>query len=188
MTFEKLTSDQTVLWPGRAGDLVIWFRWPGLFVEKAVQVKPIDFWELRDGDRVMLTARWEDLPEPLRSSPVRPLDTLSESGVVLRSLRPQTAKPVEGPHIWRPVVGDRILWTGNRPSSGAVVLGAVECVCGAIVLGEPRDGDRITPTFGAPQGDEASESCKALFAAAHRTLAEAGLPRTLSDGPWRFGR
>lgn len=186
MPIKKLSANQTLLWPTRAGDLAVWFRWPGVLAMKAEDTRPIDFWELHDGDQIMLTTRSQDLPEPLRSAPTRSVDPDTEAEAVLRSLRGSQELP-EGPHIWRPVAGDRIIWAGTRRDGPPVIIDAVECDTCALVLGQPRNGDWMNPPFGTPHDEKPSDASRRIFVVAHRAFAEAGPSRTISVGGWRLG-
>jgi hypothetical protein len=57
-----IDRDTTVLLPCRRGDFLLWIRSKGFLADPADPLTIPDYWELHDGDSVMITNRLPDLP------------------------------------------------------------------------------------------------------------------------------
>lgn len=93
-----------------------WVRCKGLFAPPGQQFGVRDVWQMKDGDYLTITNRWQDLP------PWFDLHPLECSGALCdwmqKKLREgyEPEEPVEGPNIWRLSAGDRLAWVGPFPA------------------------------------------------------------------------
>jgi hypothetical protein len=113
---EVVRRNTTIVLPCRAHDYVLWFRGQGIFNDPASGIGILDFWELKNGELVTITNRYEDLPawfelHPLeaQNSAVQPMQKKLQSGY-------EPGEIVEGPNLWRAITGDKIGWVARtRP-------------------------------------------------------------------------
>src|SRR5690348_4263922 len=91
----------------RNGDQVIWWRWLNILAQEP-DVR--DVWQLQDQDWILVTTRSADLPSWFDR---RPRGDERSYAHTLKRVRAGELppEPLEGPHIWRVLAGDRITWT-----------------------------------------------------------------------------
>jgi hypothetical protein len=88
-----------------AGDFLVWVRCPNPSSDPPEVVIP-DFWEFREGDRLLITNREEDYPASVEQM---------EEG---------------GPSLWKVLPGDRLAWVGWRGKANerqATLVALVNC-------------------------------------------------------------
>lgn len=186
-------GDMTLRWPCSRGDFLIWFGWKGLLSmfeddpSKAVLIR--DVWEMRDGDQVTITNRYEDIPGWFTLHPLEvcnrfipPMQKLLDSGY-------DPPDPLEGANIWRIKDGDRLAWVGKLspglPQKGPILVDFREC---ALVIGE--NAGKITMDniykFGAQTKEKYTPSELAMICEAIRAVFQLGMPRTFTP-EWKLG-
>lgn len=187
-------SDTTIRWSCRQGDFLIWFRFSAfsqLFSEEDQRPKVIDIWEMKDGNFVTLTNRWQDLPSWFELHP------LECSGSLVYRMQDKLNEgynppdPVDGPNLWRVLAGDRLVWIGKtRPDlkSEDGLLSLVDFRENALVVGEPFDFSSGFPTFGGFLEDNFSPEATQMCRNAMSAVVRLGVPRVVAaDDQWRLG-
>jgi hypothetical protein len=161
----RFRPDMTERWSCRAGDYILWGRCVDIFASGQDAFTINDYWELRDGDHVLLSNRASDLPDFV------------------------TNGQGQGPNIWRLQLGDRIAWVGpprNRVHSeaaGPMVLGLVEAADPFVVYGEstrPRVHREGGLLFGEPSGGPANPAAVATARLGFDCIVNLGIPRAIS--------
>jgi hypothetical protein len=188
-------ADMTLRWPCRRGDFFIWFGWKGLFSmfeddpSKAVLIR--DMWEMRDGDHVTITNRYEDIPEWFALHPLevcnrlmRPMKKLLDNGY-------DPPDPLEGANIWRIKAGDRLAWVGKPrpglPQQGPI-LSLIDFRETALVIGENAGGITMDNfyTFGGLTKDQQNPEEITMVREAIKSVLQLGMPRTFTP-EWKLG-
>ncbi len=117
----------------------------------------VDFWEFREGDRLLITNREEDYPVAVEQM---------EEG---------------GPSLWKALPGDRLAWVGWRLRSSErkpTLIALVNCQQEGYVYGEPASPTlESVISFGAPTS-EATAEIRSLWMVGYDAAVALGLPRT----------
>ena len=179
-------GDETLRWSCRVGEFVLWVGTDSfLSADQESAWKIRDFWQMRDGDFLTITNRWQDLPVWFQLHP------LEVAGRAVWEMQKRLAagykptEPMDGLNIWRAKAGDRLVWVSLQHPSKPVreILTFQDC---ALVVGEnsnpKRDG---TIFFGAPE-DELLLPASAAMRAGFKMAVGLGVPRTFAV-KWRFG-
>ena len=179
--------DTTLRWPCRKGDFILWFRYPGLF---ATEPQIVDYWEMRDGDSVMITNRYADIPPWFELHPLEVCDSFIAPMMAKLKDGYNPAEVVEGPNVWRLRTGDRVVWVGqdrpgNRGMSGLLsILEIEDCV---LALGETnRDGLDAFCEFGAPSTDKPNREDTLRCRVAANAVKAMGTPQSWGES-WQIG-
>jgi hypothetical protein len=182
-----LGDDMTLRWSCRAGEYVLWVSASSIMgAGDASGWKIRDFWQMRDGDFVTITNRLEDLPSWFE---IDPLETVSR--VAFQLARRMNAGhclngPMDGPNIWRPKGGDRLVWVSSRARRKPVIALLDMQAC-ALVIGDNAQGLPAPPVFiGAPEGDELKEDDARAMRAGFDAVVDIGIPRVFSV-EWSLG-
>lgn len=167
-----LGFDQSVRWNCRAGDFIVWVRCTNPFFGfgRADSFQMVEFWELRDGDHILLTSRSCDVP-PGANDP----DSVAMN-------------------LWRALPGDRFAWSGCRRAGSCGgrdpdLLGLIECGKRILVYGDsarPRHHPEHTylQLFGEPTSQDLTPQANAAMAVAWQAAVSLGTPRSWSEsGP-----
>lgn len=161
----RFDSDMTLCWSCRAGDYIIWARCTDIFKSGRDAFEILDYWELRDGDHVLITNRRSDTPEGADEPGVKAAD------------------------LWHLQTGDRLAWAG-RPRANTpgerdkpILLGLIECCERAIACGDSNQ-PRFYPgtgifLFGEPASEDASPYSLAAASLAFGAIVAKGLPRSI---------
>ena len=187
---QRLGSDTSILLPCREGDHIAWIRGSGFMGDPSDGAGIIDYWELRAGDRVTITNRFEDLPGWLELCPTE------ARGSAARALLPHVQageareSPMDGPGIWRAIPGDKLAWTGEaRPGhdSHDGVLAVFDCSECFLVAGQTRS-TRLEDWqfFGAPSSDTPDPDAVAAVRRALAVVRTLGMGMVRIDG-WAIG-
>jgi hypothetical protein len=185
----RFGRDTTLRWPMRGGDFLLWFDFPSPFLQPE-KIRCRDFWEMRDGQHILITNRWEDLPPWFELHPTEAVDSFvwklcPDGGTI-----PDPGPPMQGPNLWRLQEGDRLVWLGDsRPDRESydgilAVLDPTTCVL-VVGLGE-FDSLEEYAAFGAPTTKERQARDAERFRAARDLVSKLGSPRTRSFG-WALG-
>jgi hypothetical protein len=149
-----------------------------------------DFWEMRDGDHITITNRWDDLPTWFELHPTETGGLLSYKMLAKLEAGYRPKEIMEGPNIWRIKAGDRVVWLGDsRPEQQAEqgVLALVVCNACALMVGESSQPTFETMlAFGAVSDPEPGPVTIARLRAGAKVVGDLGLPRKLSLD-WRLG-
>jgi hypothetical protein len=115
-----------------------------------------DFWEFREGDRLLITNREEDYPASAEQM---------EEG---------------GPSLWKVLRGDRLAWVGWRSQSNEpkpTLIALVNCQHEGYVYGEPASPTlESVMSFGTPTS-EPTPNIKNLWMIGYDAAVAVGLPR-----------
>lgn len=181
-------DDTTSRWSCRKGDVVCWFRLPGLF---ASDWKMLDFWQCWDGDFIVTTNRVSDFPAGFKLHPLELQDTLVWEYEKNPDPSLYAAEPFDAPNLWRVCAGDRILWVGDeRDGQPAVegILGLIEVRSNALVARETNLAVDYLDWVAAQPTQDGRESARLeLVRNGVNVVRRLGLPRNLSVGEWGIG-
>jgi hypothetical protein len=145
-----------------------------------------DVWQLSDGDGFLITTRVLDLPPWFRLHPSEASGLLGYE--MLQAKRGhQLEEPIDGPHIWRALTGDRIAWVG-RPRSAPNPSQALRRIF------DFRENALIVAFFESHPNlfnwgviEETSEGL-AIGKEAFHAVTRLGLPRAVAaDEQWSLG-
>jgi len=173
----------------QVGDYLLWIR--SDLMSASPRPHPLDFWEVHDGDKVLVTTNSDDLPPwfCLHPNEVQGSTSFKMMHDLENGYEPPPS-PLQGPNIWRVLAGDRIAWIGTGPRGRLNSVNGIlafftftEC---ALALGEPGDETlRGHLGFGAPQAELSPfDSSRIGFALA--VAQKLGSPRVRAL-EWRFG-
>lgn len=187
------TGRQTLAWDVSPGDYIVWVRWKNIFSSNS-DIAILDFWEMREGDAVSITNRIEDLPPCFELHPTE-VSGFAACLMMQKKLdsgyKPEA--PVDGPNLWRVMVGDRIIWIkgveaqDKNPTRTLVAFGD-----NALVYGErhvhPNDIAWFL-SFGAPVEGTPSERALTQVRSGLDDVRKLGLPDEIADIAcgWRLG-
>jgi hypothetical protein len=148
-----------------------------------------DIWEMREGNQVTITNRYEDIPGWFTLHPlevcnrfIQPMQKLLDSGY-------DPPDPLEGANIWRLKAGDRLAWVGKlgpgSPQKGPIIVDFKEC---ALVIGEDARGITLDSflTFGAMTKDKQSPEGITMVREAIKAVFQLGMPRSYAP-EWKLG-
>lgn len=142
MKVTSVKEDTTIPIPGRCGDYLLWIRGGDPLNPKS-DPQIVDVWELGRGDSVMITNRYDDLPEWFELTP-REARGHAAYALLPKVKAGQTPEaPVVAPNIWRVLAGDCIAWIGDSRSGKRAehgILMIYVCTAYCLVAGEPGDG------------------------------------------------
>ena len=187
---QAVEEDTTILLPCREGDHVLWLRGTGLLGDPTTGVEVRDFWELKAGNTVRITNRFDDLPEWFKPTP------MEVRGSAAFALLPRVQAgdvpdvPMEAANIWRVKAGDAIGWTGrSRPGwtgqNGVLAVFDIHAPC--LVTGEPNGGSLDDwMYFGAPSSSEHDPDAIEAARYVVSVVRSIGLGRVRIDG-WAIG-
>ncbi len=155
----NLTDKTTFRVHPTRGDYLLWIRCTNPW-STPPEFNISDFWEFREGDRVLITNSEEDYPAAVEQM---------ESA---------------GPSVWKILAGDRLAWIGFRPGLNGVepqLLTLINCCREGYAYGEPQQAtlDSVM-TFGTPTS-EFSEDIRKLWMLGYDAVVALGLPRTLQS-------
>jgi hypothetical protein len=177
----------TVRWSCQAGEYVLWVGTDSILTSNQRSAWTIrDFWQMRDGDSVIITNRWADLPGwfELHPTEVGGDATVEMTKRLNAGYRPDD--PMEGPSIWRAKAGDRLVWVTTSDTSRPVreILDLRSCV---LALGESSTFSlEQFIAFGAPEGEDPPPADVAATRAGFDAAASLGMPRVIAP-EWKFG-
>lgn len=191
MNRQLLGENTTLRFACRRGDYLAFARFRGVLASEGEQYDLMEVWQPIDGDQVLLTTRYQDLPEWLE---LHPFETCGDAarGMQMRLEGGHTPpdEPVDAVNLIRVRAGDRLLWLGeSRPDmvSDAGILAIVEIQNDAAIVGEPlKLSDDGMPHFGAfleesPPGDVHR------FRSAWMRMSRLSAPRVASTSGWCIG-
>ena len=147
-----MEDDSTFRLCPEAGDYLLWIRCTEPLCDSP-QFTFTDFWEFREGDKLLITNRVDDYPATVEQM---------EEG---------------GPNLWKALPGDRLAWVGWRAGRPTLVA-LFNCLREVYVYGEPGSAtvDSITG-FGAPTG-EATPEVHSLWMVGYDAAVAWGIPRS----------
>jgi hypothetical protein len=179
----KINSGTTLRLSCRAKDFFVWVRYEDLFSES---IGIIDIWEMKEGDSILMTNRFGDVPEwfDLHYSEITGSQTSNWLGKY-QDLPPNT--PLEGPNIWKVKSGDRLLWTGNtRPFQEEVngILSIFDIHHDILVIGNSsRSNLEESITFGKINDSNDQLGIDRVRFGVN-LIRKMGVPRTYSASNW----
>jgi hypothetical protein len=181
--------DMTLRWPCRRGDFFLWFRYPEVF-SRPEAIQCYDLWEMRDGYRLTITNRLEDLPPWFKLHPTEVCGSFVYKMMATVEKGDYPSEPIVGPNLWRLKSGDRVAWVGTeRPDRQPVngILAILDCRESALAVGE-ADWDSVKELagFGAPTTPEMTPADVARCQAAVSAAKKLGLPREWAPD-WMLG-
>jgi hypothetical protein len=179
----------TIELPCREMDHVVWLRPTGVLKDPAEGVQIVNYWECREGDKVTITNKYEDLPDWFTISH-KEVRGRAAHLFVQDTRRAKPLTPVSGENVWRVKSGDRIAWLG-RPrrtfGSDNGVISIFECGAHVLALGEPcASGLEAWQFFGAPSSSTPNEYALSAVRTAIELVKQRGT-RALRVDPWAIG-
>lgn len=185
------TRDMTRRLSCRTGDYLIFAKCRGPFAPPDKQYAMADLWQLSDGDHILLTSRYQDLPDWFE---IHPLETANDAARwVIKRLKagytPPDA-PMEGSNIRRASAGDRLIWVGQPRidmDAGNDVLALISLNVNVLVVGEPlrTEGSEL-PEFGALLESPPAKVLE-LVRKGWQAMIDLGGPRTVNAIDWKLG-
>jgi hypothetical protein len=170
---------------------MLWFTWTDIFADPQHGIKIIDIWEMKDGDFLTITNRLEDMPEWFAFHPTEVCNSLAYRMLEKFNNSDYPEEPIEGPNIWRPKTGDRLVWLG-KSRSGTACKGSIRSVIAfresAIVIGEnarPQSMDELI-SFGSLTKPQQTEGETAMLREAVELVRQMGLPGEYAPD-WTIG-
>jgi hypothetical protein len=146
----------TYRWSPNAGDFLVWIRCANPLCNPP-EFTVADFWEFREGDRLLITNRDEDYPATIEQM---------EEGA---------------PPLWKVLPGDRLTWVGWRwcgAERKPTLIALVDCTQEGYVYGEPANPTlESVMLFGTPTV-EATSHTRRLWMVGYNAVIALGLPRT----------
>jgi hypothetical protein len=152
-------------------------------------IQCFDLWEMRDGYRLIVTNRLEDLPPWFRLHPTEVYGSLAYRMMDKVEKGDYPSEPMDGPNLWRLKSGDRVAWVGaERPDRHPVngILAILDCRESALAVGAAGWECPGVAGFGAPTIADTKPDDVALCRAAVNAVRKMGLPRELAL-EWRLG-
>ena len=181
--------DMTLRWPCRLGDYLLWLGYRDIFSGPET-IQRYGLWEMRDGYKVTITNRLEDLPPWFRLHPTEVCNSFVYKMMPKVEKGDYPSEPIDGPNLWRLKSGDRVAWVGaDRPErrSANGIFAILKCHDCALAVGEANSGSvKDFAGFGAPTSTEMKSEDVVRCQAAVEAVKRLGLPRTW--GPdWMLG-
>lgn len=176
---------------GRRGDYLAFARCHGPLAPDGHAYDLTEIWRLADGDQVLVTTRYQDLPDWFQ---LHPLETSGEAARAMKKRLDDGYTPPDEPmetvNLVRVRAGDRLLWLGDsRPGtvSDGGILAVFDIQQDAVVVGEPiKFSDDGMPHFGTFLEEPPPEDLGRLRSAWAR-MASLRAPRVVSFSDWRIG-
>jgi hypothetical protein len=152
-----LEPDTTFRLRPNARDYLLWIRCANP-LSKATEFILVDFWEFRDGDRLLITNQEQDFPASVKDM---------EEG---------------GPSLWKVRPGDRLAWSGLRVEGNVntpKLIALIDCHHKGYVYGEPKSPtlDSVM-AFGAPSTSEITPEMQLVWNLGYDAAVSLGSPRT----------
>jgi hypothetical protein len=148
-----------------------------------------DLWEMRDGHRVTITNRPEDLPAWFSLHPTEVSDALAYKMIAKIENGYTPGEPMDGSNVWRLKSGDRVAWVGaHRPERRSVngVLAILDCQECALAVGEGNShGVNALVGFGGPTKPKMKPEDVTRCQAAVKAVKQLGPPRAWAS-KWRL--
>lgn len=183
-------SNTTKRWSCRKGDYIFWCRSKGSIMSNSNNPDINDVWQLNDGDSVLLTNRYQDLPSWFQLHPLETSGSLARRMMQKINSGYKPGDINEGPNIWKVKAGDSVVWVGEPRShieSDNAVLSLITFNNNAVIIGESNLEHGTLLDFGSfDQVNQSKEDllrCQEGWAAA----TQLGMPRTISTGKWTIG-
>jgi len=184
-----LSKDMTLRWPCRGGDFLLWLGFRDIFAGPD-SITIYDFWEMRDGQHVTITNRFEDLPPWFELHPTETCNALAYKMMAKLAGGYKPGELTDGPNLWRLRAGHRVAWVGApRPGYPSVngIVAILDCAESALLAGEGHwDGLEDFAGFGAPAASGVKPEDAARCRAAVTAVKQMGLPRSLASD-WQLG-
>ena len=182
----RFVQDMSVRWSCRNSDVVVWVTSSGGLVYRP---EIVDYWRVGDGEEVLLTNRWEDLPDGFALHPTEVRGRYVSRMMAEIARGEHSSEIMDGPNIWRVKAGDRVAWVGpSRPDvpSADGVLAICEAAADVLVVGPMR---MIQDLFDGSSASAAELTAEELqrCRAGYQAAVSLGLPRVVSAGQWALG-
>ena len=185
-----ISSNMTLRLQLQQDDVMLWLRYRGMIFSPSSRPDILDVWRHVEGDSALITNRAEDLPDWFTLHPTECANQLAYARMASLAAGESVEDPVEGPHIWRVLPEDRLVWSGPpRNDSGDADdwLQIFTFADNAVVIGGPLVMHNDGPLFGMPIGSQSQVQLRrgTLGMAAAQLL---GMPNSMSaDGSWSLG-
>lgn len=182
----KVNNDATFRLAVRSGDYLLWVATESPFGADSESAWTIrDFWQLRDGDSVLMTNRWVDLPGWFDLHPLEVAGRAVSEMTKRLAEGYNSSEPLEGPNVWRVKAGDRLVWITVSGPSGSVreIFDFSSC---ALVLGENSRGMELGMLFGVPDDGDPPFNVTSMMRKGFEAAVCLGTPRSVST-EWLFG-
>jgi len=170
---------------------VVWFSWTDILAAPEAGIAIRDIWEMRNGDFLTITNRIEDIPEWFSFHPTEVHGALAYRMIEKFEKSGYPEEPMEGPNIWRPKSGDRLVWAGKpHPGvrAGHPIISAIAFRENALVIGEnvrTQSMDGVIG-FGSLSKTHHTEEEAAILRKTVEVVKQMGPPRNFAT-EWGIG-
>lgn len=171
------------------GDLLLWVRWSSPF-SMSDKLNIVDMWEARDGDELIITNRFEDLPPWFELHPTEAVRRVSLELKKKIQAGYEPGEIMDLPNLWRVLAGDFLVHIGEPDSvnpQGKQLLSILVFEENALVVGESEERGVPDPTFGDLSKDKLDDNevmwCRRALSVIRHKI---GRQDSMAD-EWRLG-
>ena len=186
----RFSLDTTLIWACRKGDFILWCHCKGFSGGPKDWYTIADVWEMKDGDRVTISNRLQDLPPWFKIHHSETCNALVDQ--IIKKIKEgyKATEIMEGPAIWRIMSSDCVAWigksrTGYKEQDG--ILQIIDFQTCALMTGDANDPSFESFMDFGTLTDEGQNSknayrCRKAF----EVVKQVGYPNVLS-GEWALG-
>lgn len=165
----------------RKGEFLIWFSWKSIWAEPKSSILIMNIWELKDGDFITITNRYEDLPSWLDLYPTEVKGRLVRKVIDTFNEGHYPDQPVVECNLMRVKTGDRLVILSEKKQR---IIAITE---NSFVIGEnSKDEKNVFINFGAVFSIAGNPKIVDKAREVQDYICELGMPREI-DTEWRIG-
>jgi predicted esterase YcpF (UPF0227 family) len=182
-----LEEDDTVRFSARSGDFLFWIGTDSFLAAHQFSAWTVrDFWQMRDGDSITITNRWDDVPSwfTLQPTEVSGSATYKFTKAMLANYKPD--QETRGPNIWRVKSGNRLvlLRADDILKNTRTIINFRAC---SLVIGETEPEKVVYGSdFGAVEKERLTPALRVALHAGAMAAFNLGAPSRWSES-WSFG-
>jgi hypothetical protein len=189
-SISNFLSNATLKWLCLKGDYVFWFTWTNIFADPQHEIKIKDLWEMKEDDFLTITNRIEDMPKWFSFHPTEVCNSLAYRLLEKFNNGDYPEEPFDAHNIWRPKIGDRLVWLRKSPLSSPkdLIVSAIAFRESALVIGENVQTKSIDQLFGfgVLTKDQQTSEDIAMARNAIDLVKQMGVPREYASN-WQLG-
>ena len=180
-------EDDTVRLTARSGDYLFWIGTDSFLAAHQFSAWTVrDFWQLRDGDSITITNRWDDVPRWFTLQPTEVSGSATDkfTKAMLADYKPD--QEIRGPNIWRVHSGNRLvlLRADDIPNNTRTIINFRAC---GLVIGETEPEKAVFGTdFGLVEKERLTPALRVALHAGAMAAFSLGVPSCWSES-WSFG-
>lgn len=165
----------------RKGDYLIWYTWSSIWGNPRDCIKISDVWELKNGDFITITNRYEDFPAWLELFPTEVQGSLVHKLLDKFNRGEYPPHPIDACNIWRVKSGDKIACIHDSKQK---IFSIIE---NSFIIGDnSKDSDNVFLNFGTLTNDAMHHAVINVAREIQDYICQMGLPRTFAP-EWRIG-